>query len=224
LRNSEPALDSFQLILSPVAHHPVSKTEGGSKKKLTFANILAELDSLREDAKAEGREIGYQEGFAYGTKKGLKEGNDEGHAIWQEQIKQDLIALDEFAGEIRSAINRWLEMAEVSIAPLAVEIAEKILQKELELSDDAVTGIAKECFRSINHATTARVIVNTANYAILKKLQTELMMLAPSLRSIEFLEDPTLPDGLVIDTDAGRIEGTTEARIINLREDLKDSA
>lgn len=219
---------SFATLVKPVDETFNFPREGRRKSGFSLARLQAELQEVKAEAALEGREEGYQEGYSFGRKVGMRNGQAEalaeGRALNEAQIAEFVAELDQIGESFHAATQRWFQSVEQSLESLAVVIAERILAQELKLNPDAIRGLAQECLAEVTHATDARIRVNSAAYAALHGHQAQLQSIAPSLKHLELIEDPNLTDGVVIDTEGGRVDGLIATRIRAMFEGLEDAA
>lgn len=197
------------------------KSSGG---KLSLSRIQTELEQVKLEASNEGRELGYSEGFNYGMRMGRKTGHAEAHGESKLEHETSLALflkdLDQLSVSVKQAMAEWMLLAEQELAALSIEIAEKVIAREVSLAPGDVLGIARECLQEVTHADTARVLVNGNAFAALQGRETELLAMAPSLRHVEIVCDPSLSAGVVVDTDGGRIDGLVQTRLRTLIDSL----
>lgn len=225
-RNHAVATLPFGDVCKPIDETGLGARMAQQKKggKFSLTRIQTEIDQIREEASIEGREMGYQEGYAYGMRTGKKAGAAEAMAEAQAANEQFLAGLDEIATDAQRAMNEWFALAEDQLAGLAVVIAERILAREIETSKDIVSALAKECMSEISHASTARVLVNLANFAAVKGREAELMSLAPTVKNVEIACDPSMDHGVVVDTEGGRIDAQIRTMLTALKTDILEAA
>lgn len=198
------------------------------KEVRSFQKIEQDLDKIKTDAHEEGFLSGTQKGYQDGLKMGRKEGQEQGRLEALELARQQREAfardLDDIGLSFQNAVQDWFLHMEKEISAVAMDIASKVVAAELKLDPEKALTMTQECLKEISHAASARVIVNLATYQVLQGHETELMGYAPSLKSIELTLDPSMGDGVVIDTDGGRIDGLISSKFESLIETWRLSA
>lgn len=215
---------AFASVLRPVQElqpRGLVQTKGG---RLSMSRIQGELETIKAEAAIDGKEEGYQEGYAYGMRLGRKQGEIDVRA---EVLQREEEALEELRSQVADlehdmqlAFDRFMQEAETALAPLAIVIAERILNKEVELSKDSVSGLVAEAMQEVTHATRALIRVNMTQYPALAAREDELRRLAQSLEHLEIGADPHMPPGVTIETTGGRIDARVKTRLQTLIQGL----
>jgi flagellar assembly protein FliH len=222
------ATTDFATFVQPLDGQGFVPKESRRKTGFSLARLQAEIQEVKSEAAEEGREEGYQEGYKFGHRVGMRDGASEalseGRATCAREIEQFTRDLDEIGEAFQAAIQRWFQSVEQSLEEMAVVIAERVIAKELELSLEAISTLTKECLAEVTHATEARVRVNSAAYSVLAPHRELLQSLTPSLKHLEIIEDPSQTDGVIIDTDGGRIDGLIQTRLRSILRGISEAA
>jgi flagellar assembly protein FliH len=189
-----------------------------------------------EKAKKEAIEQGRAEGFEKGHREGLEIGQLEGQELGRKGAYDDAsqkhdAALDEFKKDLESikqridrAIVDWYEQSEQAMTDLAIDAVRALLQVELTTSRESALAIAKDALKHVTHSKKARIRLNPFDCALLKQHKGELLAAAGSLRDIEFVTDPVLLGGCVIETDGGVVDASLGTRLTLLQDELQRAA
>ncbi len=217
---AKPVAAAFASILRPVQElqpRGLVQTKGG---RLSMSRIQGELEEIKAEAAIDGKEEGYQEGYAYGMRLGRKQGEIDVRAevLQREEeaigeLRQQVSLLEQ---DMQEAFDAFMQNAETALAPLAIYIAERVLNKEIELSRDSVSGLVAEAMQEVTHATRALIRVNVSQYPALAAREDELRRLAQSLEHLEIGADPHMPHGVTIETSGGRIDARVRTRLQTL--------
>jgi len=193
-----------------------------------FQRVSQEFDRLRAEAREEGYLTGHRAGFEDGLNAGRREGMIEGRMLAQQEGRQQIQAfmtdLESVGSSFHNAVQDWFLKMEEELAGLALEIARRVVATELATTNEVALAIARECVAEINHAHAARVLVNLAGFKQIQGREAELMAFAKTLKSLEIVVDASLTDGVVVESDGGRIDGTIETKFSNLEEAWNKSA
>lgn len=198
----------------------------------TFAELLPSVTALRADPKGrlsaadraeeEAREAGFAEGYASGLAAGLDEGRirayEDGSEAAAAEVRRIALELDALGATVQEATAAWYKGAEESLAQLSMEIARRIVGKELELGEDAILSITREALREVTHSATARIRVNPMHSGVLEGHRELILSLAPSLKHVEIVGDDAISGGCVIETEGGLVDASTESKIRGLRQ------
>ena len=191
------------------------------------------IESPEEKAKKEGFEIGYKEGlnkgYLEGHKRGYKEGFEKGKKEAEERYKKlENILKKDFQEKIQS-INTFLKNLEKEskelilnmdkeVLNLALNIAQKLILKEIERDPEISLRLIKEALNYIAEGTELNIKVNPEEYKFLE--ENLLKYISPS-QKIKLIPDESISKGgIFIETSLGVIDATFEKRWKKLLETL----
>ena len=186
---------------------------------------------LAEAARVRAMEEGYQLGMTRGRKAGMKQGYEEGLVIGRHEAAEQSTALhaqalaefqtdlNRVVEDIRAAIPRFYEASESKMADLAMDAVRKLLAAELEISRDSALAIVKEALTEVTYSSRARVRINVRDRSMIETHRAEVMAATSSIREIEFVDDPSLVAGCVVETEGGVVDASIETKL-----DLMDDA
>ncbi len=174
------------------------------------------LDQLKEQARLEGKREGYAEGLEKGRKESLRnlKADCEAHAA---EFASELNAIVDV---LQGSIQQFYRNAEESLAGLALVIAARIVAREIETVPETALEIAKEAIAEVTHAESATVRVNPFHSATVRSHADMLRAVSPSLKNIQFVDDPSISGGCVIESTGGRIDASIEYRVKALMETM----
>ncbi|WP_068470719.1 HrpE/YscL family type III secretion apparatus protein [Candidatus Protochlamydia phocaeensis] len=134
--------------------------------------------------------------------KAHKEGYEEGFAKWAEH----LVNLEK---EIES-VHKELQQL---VIPVALKAAQKIVGREIELSEDVIVDIVAANLKAVAQHKKITIYVNKKDLEILEKNKPRLRDLFESLESLSIRpRDDVAPGGCVIETEIGIINAQLEHR------------
>jgi flagellar biosynthesis/type III secretory pathway protein FliH len=164
-----------------------------AEAKSLLSEAEAQANSMRRDAEIFAREA-REQAYAEGREAALLE------------LSEDLVAARE---QRETALAR----AEIDLLRLAVKIAEKILDREIDRSDSALADIVAGALNHVRQGEVLKVRVNPADFATIKKYR-ERFDGAGGARFIEFTRDPRVKRrGCLIDTGTGMIDAQLETQL-----------
>lgn len=169
------------------------------------------LRQLTEEARKEGFASGYEDGL----KAGAEEGRVQFEAAHQAMLSAFAEALDQILSDFAVSTNAWYASAEPKLAELGALIAARILGDELKLDPKRIGDIAAEAVSEITHATRARVRANVADYPNLQGREVELVAAAASVETLEIVADASVPNGVLVETEGGLVDGTIDTQILS---------
>jgi len=217
----QAAADAVEDVVLPDVKHSHAYMQKGR-------GMVSRRDQIFEEAKekghAEGFEIGYREGREIGVAEAYRSTQEERHQLIESQI-QDYGAFLQRQGDImRKSMEDWFENAERELGNLAVVIAEKIIRRELESSQDIILAMAKEAMGEVTHASKVRILVNPKDRPFLAGYEASLKQISASVESIELVDDPHMKDGITILTEGGSVDMRVETHLRNLLESMLGEA
>jgi flagellar biosynthesis/type III secretory pathway protein FliH len=221
IRNAASTLESLSSMLPSVA---ARTSEVALHSKGRGGRTRGELGRLRLEAENLGYEAGLARGIDEGIAKGIAESSERAyeeaaliHAEMLAQFQEDLAAVVE---SVQSAVFRWSESSEQQITDLVTTIARSVLVSELKISRESILAIVKDALLQVTHSKKARIRVNPYDLPTMRDAEQELMACAASLRTIEFVDDPSIVAGCVIETEGGVIDATMDTKLASLDEEL----
>lgn len=177
-----------------------------AQQQAILEQALAEAATIREQA----HEQAYQEGFA----KGVVDGEAQGLAQTLQQV-DDLRA--QFAQVLVSRADVLASVVS-DIAPLAIEIAERLMKTEISADEGLVMVLVEDALQKLGRDTRHVAIkVNPDEMASVKKGIKALNL--PQLKAeIMVIPDGQVePGGCIIETNSGLIDATLHTRLTMLR-------
>ncbi len=147
---------------------------------------------------------------------------EEGHA---EGLRAAAAQVEERVASLAEAQARWLARAEVEALDLAVEMARRILGRELRLDPAAASDGAVATLRAAGRRRTLRVRLHPDGVAGLRERRPALAE-AGAGATLELVADPALaPGDVVVETEAGQVDGRIATRLEGYRAALgRDAA
>jgi flagellar biosynthesis/type III secretory pathway protein FliH len=125
--------------------------------------------------------------------------------------------------EAAAARDGLLASAEREVAALGVEVARRLLRGALAVDPGAAVALAAGVVEAARAHRQVAVRVHPADAAALRAGADRLRPLAARARALEIREDPALtPGDVVVETEAGRIDGRLETRLGLLARALED--
>jgi len=192
-------------VADPWPRRRISAAEwmGAERAEAILAGALAEAEAVRRAA-GEVRAAAVEEGRAEGLLAGRAE-------------------LEARLSGLAEAQARWLARAEVEALDLAVEMARRILDRELRLDPAAAVEGARTALQVAGRGGSVRVRLHPDGLA-------QFRARAPALPDaegggLELVADPSLqPGDVVVETEAGQVDGRIDSRLEGFRAALARAA
>lgn len=195
--SSNNSLDSVQ------PYRPVQFEEDASLKK-AHKKVIKEED-IHARIKASEKE-GYEKGYAAGYDKGIKDGEEE-TAL---KLKRLEGIIKELEGYKEKKTNELLPM----IIDLSLEIAKRVIHKEVELDKNIVMYIAQDAIKKVEESEDSIVIkVNPLDYEVMVA-NINLLKEQSGLKNISVEPQSTIsPGGCYIEMQTGEIDSRIEEQM-----------
>ena len=144
--------------------------------------------------------------------------------IEQAKLEYEKI-LDEIVNLKENAINEYkneIKSNEKEIVDLALQIAEKIINYEVNRTDDYILGVVEDAVNRVVNKKDVTVKLSTGDYYIVQANKKLLMTRIKGFGEIELIQDESLDTGsCIVDTPLGVIDGSLQVRMDNIQNEIK---
>lgn len=131
-----------------------------------------------------------------------REGFEEGFQKWVEKIAQ----LEEEIQKVRKDMEK-------QVIPVALKAAKKIVNREIELSENVIIDIVSGNLKAVAQHKKVTIYVNKKDFSILEANRTHLRQLFENLEVLSIRERADItPGGCVIETEGGIINAQLDNR------------
>ncbi len=173
-------------------------TEGGgyddSGQPLTEAEKRQRLSTIEMEA--------YEKGFEQGQKDGL--------ALGQKRIDEIAKRMENLITELSKLKEQIYKEAEQEILALSLEIARKIVKREVTTSPEIILNSIREAARFLTERTKLKIFLNPDDLETVKENIAELGV-KNKIENIEIVEDVSInKGGCILETGFGKINATIE--------------
>lgn len=128
------------------------------------------------------------------------------------KIKED--AINEYKNEVKSN--------EKEIVDLAMDIAEKIINYEVDKSDNYILGIVEDAVNRVVNKKDVTVRLSTQDYYTIQANKKLLVSKIKGFGEVELIQDESLDIGsCIVDTPLGIIDGGLQVRMDNIQKEIK---
>lgn len=206
----------------------IAKENCKEKAELLLEEARQEAAYLRKKAQEEaealrrqGWEEGYRAGWEEGYRKGIEEAQTEAEAIRREgeKIREEAKLV---LKEAREVYKETIEIAEERILELAMEIAEEIVGRQLELSRDIILDIARRAIQRVAEGQFYTIYASPDEVAFLRQYREELLKEVPPNARLQIIADPAVkPGGCRVETENGFVDATVDTQLAEVRRLLK---
>lgn len=190
------------------------------------AGILAEAREEAEMLKKAAYEEGYAAGFSAGKEEGRKTGYNEGLAAgWQSGLDKAREIMN-MAEEVRQAAHKARENALASLSEdilhLAMDIAEKIVRREIARGDHGLISLLEEILRQNAGMGGKHALVRLPAGEDPKRaaeIASTLNELSPDLQVV--VDETLKPGDFLVESEAGIFDGRVATRLSLVESALK---
>lgn len=166
------------------------------------------------DARATAEQAGHAEGFAKGEAEGMEHGHAEGLARAELETSNRIAQVTQLAESAAVDRRELLHAAEDEVVRLALQIAEKVLHREVQLDRRLVNHMAETALQYVAVDGQVRLRVNPTDLSELGAYWLRRHGEVEGERSYELVGDPEVArGGVVIETRAGRVDARLETQL-----------
>ncbi len=191
-----------------------------------YDRIIEQGKKQAELAKKQAHKEGYEDGYKVGSEVGRKEGYEKALSETREQFGKDseqvLKSLRLLLSEFDQSRYELLWRAEQGALVLAIEIAEKVIKREVETNGREIAlSNVKESLGVVSRASDVVIKVNPEDREYLEKAAGKNEVVFGKYKSICFEDDETVGrGGCRICTEFGRVDGDIEVQIRRIKDEL----
>jgi len=155
-------------------------------------------------------------------KKGFEQGQRDGLALGEKRIEEAVKKLENLLQSLSELKGQLYRESEQEIVRLSMEIARKIVHRELTIDAQAVTRTIQAAIQYLNDSTSIRIIVNPADMERLREVLPDLQA-GKKIEKIEVTEDPAVEQGgCILETGFGKINATIEDQLSAIAQELEE--
>ncbi|MCZ7584248.1 MAG: FliH/SctL family protein [Deltaproteobacteria bacterium] len=179
-----------------------------------FREVDFETEARRvfDEAVSRGAEIersAYQEGFAKGERAGIELG--------KQQMGPVLERLHDLLEELTRARESMLAAMEGKVVALAIDMAEKIIRKEIERDGDVVKTVVREVMmNSVDHGRVT-VRVAPSEHMTVQELRPDLLKMKGVDEVVVVPDERITPGGCLLETSKGVVDARLETGLSEIR-------
>ncbi len=153
------------------------------------------------------------------AEQGFRDGEAAARQKLETEFRASLAKLSEAICELSQRRIEALRRAESDAVRLAIEIARRVVHRELSVDPNALEGLVKAALEKLINHEVLRVRVHPA----LEKMLSECIARNVRSRSIEIVSDPTLPPGGVIfEISRGSLDASVVTQLREIARGLID--
>lgn len=210
IKGGAEGLPTFASFLAPLTQRPIATT-----------GVMTKTQRVEAEAAERGFEFGFNKGVEDGKAVGELKAFQAAHEAYEQELEILKTELTLITDRIEKALHAWYEASEQQMTDLVTDVAEKVVCAQLSLDRSTVLEIVRDALAEVTHSQHATIRVNPFDSPVLAQHKEELMRVAASIRSMEFVDDPQISGGAVIETDGGRVDATIEGKFEAFRAEME---
>ncbi|MEE2681215.1 MAG: FliH/SctL family protein [Planctomycetota bacterium] len=182
---------------------------------------IAEQAVIRERAHAEGLQQGLEAGRASGHQAGNQQAYDEAAQPYQEILSKLAPAWLEQFEQFGQERERLFEEARRELVGFAVRLAERIVQRTIELDPTVCVDQVDATLKLLGSPSRIQLRINPADRELVDRALPGLLELASVTRDLDLIDDPSITrGGCIVATPEGTIDSTIEGQLDRVMEAL----
>lgn len=152
------------------------------------------------------------------------EGLAKGMQAAEEAYRAKLARLERAAERLQAERTQFFDRLEPELVRLSVAIAEKIIQRELELRPETVVDIVRCAVKRLREREALRVSVNPADFERVREARDDLLATIDGIRKLDVLEDRRVDrGGCVIESPTGTLDARIRTQLDQVARGLGDA-
>lgn len=194
----------------------ILKRAGDQGKKI-LDDARAQVAAMEKQAMEQARKEGFPKGEKEGFAKGEKEGREAARAEMRAELEKERETLRKEAANVKGVLEQLaaimndnrqqlMAQAEGDLLLLALDIAKRLIGRELAADPEAIRPIAIEAIGMVTERSGVTVRVNPGDYKVMEEAIPDLRAIFPDLGAVNIEADEAIEHG-------GIMAATREAEV-----------
>jgi flagellar assembly protein FliH len=163
------------------------------------------LAEIEEAARVQGYNVGYEEGRAAAA------------AAAEESMAESVRRLMALAANVQESNTAFFRSAERQVVDLALQIAQKVVEKEVENMPDLAINVIRSALEEMDARTAVRVRVSPDDEELLRRRWSQCVPSGVAADRIELQADEKVQSGgAIIETTQGQVDAQLETKLAQL--------
>ena len=197
-------------------HSRAKSTSPEDEARLILENAREEAETILSEARAEAESIRTS---AY----------EEGTRAAAQELESAKLAIDERLAEIEADAEKQIDDFWKSIEPellkLSVEIAGKIIRREIDGQQDYVLETVKAGLHQLRDRRDVKIRVNSNDFEFVRQHKEDLAASFDGVQSLELIEDRRVGEGgCIIESSNGHLDARVETQSAEIERALLEAA
>lgn len=190
---------------------PIQWRAYGQGRALAASNLARPSAEPDGEAIKKARAAGYQQGVAAGEAAGAQKA--------QARLDPVLASFSGIIAELEATGTRLRMEAEQAAVALALEVARRVLHREVASDPEAILGLVKAAFQKAAAKDTRRLRLSPEDSETIRENRSRLNL----PQGVEITADRTLPRGSAIfETSRGELDASVDTQLVEIERGLAD--
>ena len=190
------------------------------------AHVLGKADEEAKQITLKARER-YEAAYHEGFENGYREGYEKAYREAMEKVDAEAVGIRVSAWEMLSSAEaerkNTLLMVEEEVLALSVQIAERLVAKQLDLNRETVLYIVQQALQLLADRDSFVIVANPAEVEIIRRNKDIFIHLLSEGAGLKIIGDPdVMQGGCRLETERGQVDASMEARWQTLLQSLYD--
>ncbi|MCA9192741.1 MAG: hypothetical protein KDB03_13290 [Planctomycetales bacterium] len=183
--------------------------EAQAKAEALIAAATAKADSIFQEA--------YDKGLAEAVTATDKRIQETAQRLSDQRCKTAITACEASVNELANETVAWLNLWRNQTIEIAIQIAEKLVRRELQDRDEILRVWMEEALVAMRDARDIRILVHPDDFAVAGRFLQHLAKIVPQAASAEVIPDPEVKlGGCIVRCTNGQIDQQLETQLQRL--------
>lgn len=183
----------------------------------TAQDMVEQARMVRDSELDTARQQGYREGYESGYAEGMTAADRESAGL--------IHTAEQIALQAVTERTRAVQGAELAVVELAMDIAHKIVNMQVEVEPSIVIEVCRGAIRKAFNREHLTVLAHPDDLAVLRTHGPEMAREMGGVKHLDFIEERRLERGsVIVRTPAGEIDASFEGKSAKLLEAFRDVA
>lgn len=186
--------------------------EAEQKAEEIIKKARAEAKKLIEETK-----LYSQSAFSQAERDGYVKGKEDGFEAGREEVSNHINEAKNLLEQIFRERELLMRSIEPEVAKLAIRIAEKIIQTQVEVNSEIVINMIRASLDKVKQRDEVIIKVNTEDYDLVRERKDIFARMIEGLKNMDIVIDPGVDrGGCIIETNLGNVDARVSVQIHTL--------
>jgi flagellar assembly protein FliH len=166
---------------------------------------MADMAAIEEAARLQGFNTGHEQGYAAGL------------AAAEELMAGQIQRLSHLVARVHEQHSTFFRAAERQVVDLALQIAQKVVEREIENMPDLAVGVIRAALDEMDARTAVRARVNPDDVELLQRRWSQVVPPGLNPDQLELVADERVQaGGAIIETTQGQVDAQPDTKLAQL--------